>query len=178
MPSWSPRAGEDRQKDHTRTNARAKRMRADQTSSEQKLWTLLRQLNREGASFRRQAAIGDWVFDFADYSAHLLIEVDGVVHRMDEVAMRDAAKEAWARSQGFILLRIPNNDVWNAPDRTLDRIRATRKESAGQPSPLVGEAAAQRPEGGRSGESASTPARKRGTPPTPNPSPQGGGERE
>src|SRR5262245_25279665 len=75
---WAPAFGEDRQKDHTRTKLRASRMRKDMTPSEKELWKLLRSI--EGVTFRRQVAIGDYVFDFGCYGARLLIEIDGSIH--------------------------------------------------------------------------------------------------
>src|SRR5262245_3768655 len=64
---WAPAHGEDRQKDHTRTKLRAARMRKEMTSSETELWRLLRSI--DGATFRRQPAIGDYVFDFGCFGA-------------------------------------------------------------------------------------------------------------
>lgn len=123
--SWAPRRGESRQKDFTRANSRARRMRHSPTKAEKLLWTYLKQLNREGASFRRQAALGAFVYDFGDYSARLLIEVDGGVHAALDVAIRDQTKTEWARSQDFRVLRLTNNDVVTGlPDVLLSRIRS------------------------------------------------------
>lgn len=112
------------QKDFTRANTRARRLRGDVTKSEAVLWKHLRQFNRDGATFRRQAALGGYVFDFASFRARLLIELDGGVHREPDVALMDERKSEWARSQDFKLLRISNDDVWRQPDAVVDRIRA------------------------------------------------------
>jgi very-short-patch-repair endonuclease len=66
------------------------------------------------------------VFDVAELSRRLLIELDGGVHRLPEVAARDAAKTAWASAHGYALLRLPNAAIWSAPDRVIDQIRAFR----------------------------------------------------
>src|SRR5690349_16098346 len=66
---WAPEFGVDRQKDHVRTKLRAARQRKEMTPSEKELWKLLRMI--EGHTFRRQPAIGDYVFDFACYGARL-----------------------------------------------------------------------------------------------------------
>lgn len=63
---WAPAYGEDRRKDYSRAQQRARLLRKNETPNEKKLWKLLRVLNREGANFRRQANIGNRVFDFAD----------------------------------------------------------------------------------------------------------------
>ncbi|NIR60292.1 MAG: DUF559 domain-containing protein, partial [Gammaproteobacteria bacterium] len=64
MPSWRARSGGGAQHDFPRANARKQRLRRAPTSSEKLLWRELRVLNREGAKFRRQPAVGPWVFDF------------------------------------------------------------------------------------------------------------------
>jgi very-short-patch-repair endonuclease len=110
---WAPQHGEDRQKDHTRTNLRAARQRQELTPSEKLLWKLLRSI--EGHTFRRQPAIGDYVFDFANYGARLLIEIDGSIHERAVVQANDKAKELYAIAQGFRVLRFQNNDVWDRP---------------------------------------------------------------
>jgi very-short-patch-repair endonuclease len=132
--SWAPRVGESRQKDLKRVNARARTLRKAPTPAERRLWTYLRQLNREGASFRRQAAMGRYVFDFADFGACLLIELDGGVHNAPDVALRDAEKANWAQSQGFALLRMKNEEVWGLPQVILAKIRNALK-SAPHPCP-------------------------------------------
>ncbi len=119
---WAPAFGEDRQKDHARTNLRAARQRKEMTPSEKKLWALLRSI--DGATFRRQPAIGDYVFDFACYGARLLIEIDGSIHRLADVQENDKAKTIYAALQGFRLLRFQNNDVWDRPAWVVAEVRA------------------------------------------------------
>ncbi len=119
---WAPAYGEDRQKDHTRTNARASRQRKEMTPSERELWKLLRSI--VGHTFRRQPAIGDYVFDFANYAARLLIEIDGSIHERPDVQANDKAKEIYAITQGFRVLRFANNDVWDRPAWVVAEVRA------------------------------------------------------
>ena len=92
------------------------------TPSEKKLWALLRTI--EGAHFRKQVAIGDYVFDFANYAARLLIEIDGSIHERDDVQENDKAKEIYAITQGFRVLRFVNNDVWDRPAWVVAEVRA------------------------------------------------------
>jgi very-short-patch-repair endonuclease len=92
------------------------------TPSEAVLWRLLRSV--EGHTFRRQPAIGDYVFDFACYGSRLLIEIDGSIHERADVQANDKAKELHAITQGFRLLRFANNDVWDRPAWVLAEVRA------------------------------------------------------
>jgi very-short-patch-repair endonuclease len=119
---WAPEVGQTRQKDRTRTKLRAQRQRKEMTPSEKELWKLLRAT--DGHTFRRQPAIGDYVFDFACYGAHLLIEIDGSIHRLPDVQANDKAKTLYAITQGFRLLRFANNDVWDRPAWVVSQVRA------------------------------------------------------
>ncbi|HRO04138.1 MAG TPA: DUF559 domain-containing protein, partial [Terricaulis sp.] len=101
---------------------RAARQRKELTPSEQELWKLLRSIN--GHTFRRQPAIGDYVFDFAHYRARLLIEIDGSYHERADVQANDKAKTIYAITQGFRVLRFANNDVWDRPAWVIAEVRA------------------------------------------------------
>lgn len=140
MANWAPSVGQSRQKDRVRAKARSQRLRREATPTEQRLWKALRQLNREGARFRRQIALDAWVFDFGDLSARLLIEVDGGVHeRLADVIARDADKTAWAAVNHFHLLRFRNDDVWGDLDAVLTAIRSTMSAPHPLPPPRKGE---------------------------------------
>jgi len=105
-----------------RTKLRAARQRNEMTPSEKVLWKLLRTI--DGYTFRRQPAIGDYVFDFACYAARLLIEIDGSIHRLPDVEANDKAKTIYAATQGFRVLRFQNNDVWDRPAWVVGEVRA------------------------------------------------------
>jgi very-short-patch-repair endonuclease len=102
------------------------------TPSERELWKLLRSI--DGFTFRRQPAVGDYVFDFANYAARLLIEVDGSIHEREDVQANDKAKEIHAITQGFRVLRFANNDVWDCPAWVVDQVRA-RLDAPHPPTP-------------------------------------------
>ncbi len=119
---WAPAFGEERQRDRTRTKLRAQRQRKEMTPSEKQLWKVLRSI--EGVTFRRQAEIGPYVFDFGQYAARLLIEIDGSIHERADVQANDKAKEMHAITQGFHVLRFANNDVWDRPAWVVAQVRA------------------------------------------------------
>jgi very-short-patch-repair endonuclease len=90
------------------TRANARRLRAELTPQQRKLWGQLRDLNhRLGLNFRRQAPVGRFIADFAEFGRKLLIEVDGGQHGGPE----DAARDDWFSAEGFTILRFWNNDV-------------------------------------------------------------------
>ncbi|MES1158493.1 MAG: DUF559 domain-containing protein [Terricaulis silvestris] len=74
------------------------------------------------------------MFDFGCYSARLLIEIDGSIHRLPEVQANDKAKTLHAIEQGFRLLRFANHDVWDRPAWVVDQVRA-RLDAPHPPTP-------------------------------------------
>ena len=129
-PNPSPRGGgaagregwklEKRQKDFASTNARAKRLRKEMTFAEKQMWKLLKQI--PDGHFRKQVPIGAYVFDFADHGAKLIIEVDGGIHRLPDVQIKDAEKEAFAKAQGYRFFRFTNEEVIGGPDCVFSKV--------------------------------------------------------
>ena len=101
---------------------RAQSMRAQPTWTEAKLWDRLRQLS---VRFRRQAPMGQYVVDFVCHRANLVIEVDGGVHQLPDVAVRDIARDAWLISQGYTVFRFTTRQVENDIDGVVRDIRNT-----------------------------------------------------
>ena len=99
----------------------ARRMRRAQTMNERALWTLLRGRRLEGLKFRRQVPIGRYVVDFLCLRHRLIVEADGPHH---EDSLHDIERDAWLGRQGFRILRVPNKEIEDWPERVLDRIRA------------------------------------------------------
>ena len=109
---------------------RAQGLRAQLTWTEAKLWERLRQLS---VRFRRQAPMGPYVVDFVCHRANLVIEVDGGVHQLPDVAVRDLERDAWLNSQGYAVLRFSTKqvedgidgvvrDIWNAASNRLKKV--------------------------------------------------------
>jgi very-short-patch-repair endonuclease len=103
-----------------RSIERARAMRAELTSAEEKLWSMLRGRRYRGAKFRRQHAIGPYVVDFACVSLQLVIEVDGASHRDAEQAAFDAKRTADLERWGWRVARIPNDHVFAGGDGLYD----------------------------------------------------------
>ena len=108
---------------------RAKRHRAEPTYTEAKLWKRLRTF---AVRFRRQAPIGAYVVDFACHRARLVVEVDGGVHNLPEVAVRDMVRDEWLTSQGYRVLRFTTREVEDDIEGVLATIRTA------SPLPLEG----------------------------------------
>jgi very-short-patch-repair endonuclease len=99
----------------TVTRARAQHLRRETTPQERAVWGKLREINRMlGTHFRRQAPIGSYIADFADYGRKIVVEIDGGQHG----GPRDVERDSWLDGQGFVVLRFWNSDV----ERNLDGV--------------------------------------------------------
>ncbi|GAM98089.1 DNA methylase [alpha proteobacterium U9-1i] len=103
-----------------RSIERARAMRAEPTSAEAKLWSMLRGRRYRDAKFRRQHAIGPYVVDFACVNLLLVIEVDGPSHRDAEQIAFDAKRTADLERWGWRVARIPNDHVFDGADGLYD----------------------------------------------------------
>jgi very-short-patch-repair endonuclease len=100
----------------------AHEQRTAPSRAETLLWTTLR--NRGlGPKFRRQVPIGRYVVDFLCMERRLIVESDGPAHDTPEQIAHDLVRDAWLRSQGFIVLRLPDDLVVGATEIAVQRIR-------------------------------------------------------
>lgn len=99
-------------------------LRKKQTPWEAKLWKHLRGRRFFGFKFKRQLAVGKFIFDFGCDEKRLLIELDGSGHTGIEVKEKDENKENYATSQKYKILRFWNNEV----DQNLEGVLETIKK--------------------------------------------------
>ena len=118
-------------------------MRREPILAEKLFWKALRKIEIPGSHFRRQSSLGPCVVDFVCHHHRVIIEVDGGIHDLPQVASRDADRQSWLESRGYTVIRIPNELAIYDPHTAVQRVISIL--DAGSP--------------------------------TPNPSPQGGGER-
>ncbi len=93
----------------------ARKLRADPTEAEKRLWSRLRG-RQLGEKFTRQFPIGACVVDFACRSARIVIELDGGQHA-DNAA--DDARTQVIEAHGYRVIRFWNNDVLTNTDGVL-----------------------------------------------------------
>jgi very-short-patch-repair endonuclease len=90
--------------------ARARRLRANMTDAEKRLWHALRRDQFNGLHFRRQHPIGPFTLDFYCRSRRLAIEVDGDQHAQQQ-KQADDDRADWLASKGVAVVRYWNNEV-------------------------------------------------------------------
>jgi very-short-patch-repair endonuclease len=85
------------------------------------LWHHLRQ-RPHGVKFRNHHPIGKLVVDFYCATIRLVIEIDGIAHDMGDNPERDRRRDAWLRSQGFDVVRIPASEVLRDPAQVAESL--------------------------------------------------------
>jgi very-short-patch-repair endonuclease len=106
----------------TSTVARARELRKTMTHQEVRLWLRLRELKPQGFRFRRQVRIERWIADFACFQNRLIVEVDGMQHGFEQGMIKDALRDQFLASQGFVTLRFTNDDVFSNIDSVVETI--------------------------------------------------------
>ena len=116
---------------------RAKEMRSEQTDAERRLWQIVRAHRFAGYKFRRQVPIDFYIADFVCFARRLIIEVDGGQH---DGSPGDKRRDTYLQQQGFRVLRIWNNDVFENEEGVARLILAAlRSPPLPNPSPAGGE---------------------------------------
>ena len=108
-----------------RFKARARKLRASQTSAETRLWQALRGRRLAHWKFRRQHAIDRYIVDFVTIEGKLIVEVDGATHGADAEITRDLERARLLQSLGFLVVRVTNVDVYENLGGVLDMIDQT-----------------------------------------------------
>src|SRR5260370_36301992 len=102
----------------------AREQRANNVQSEAIVWRAVRDRRCEGAKFRRQAPIGNFIADFLCIERKLIVEIDGPTHDSVEQQAADRVREHWLKEKGFTILRLPNELVVGSTELAVASIRA------------------------------------------------------
>ena len=108
---------------------RGRRLRAESTAEEQKLWLRLRAKRFGGFKFRRQHRIGPYFADFCCVKRRLVIELDGSQHAEQEKELRDGTRSEYLREQGYRVIRFWNEQINRDMNEVLEAIYAALTDS-------------------------------------------------
>ena len=90
----------------------ARKLRSNMTKAEACLWKYVLQGRRlQGFQFRRQRPVLNYIADFMCKELMLIIEVDGISHSYEEVALNDEKRQSVLESTGFRFLRFTDDEV-------------------------------------------------------------------
>ena len=107
----------------------AKDLRGSMTKAEACLWKYaLRARQMKGYSFRRQRPILNYIADFACLELHLVIEVDGYTHSLDETIQKDLIKQEALEKAGYSVIRFSDNEVLKDMSNVILRIESFIEE--------------------------------------------------
>jgi len=132
-PSVAPRDSSPVKGEREKLVRLAKKLRKNTTSHERKLWHDLKLI--PNTRFRRQVVIDRYIVDFACFQSRLVIELDGSQHAEVDHARNDKTRDAYLKSQGFIVLRFWNFDNDEEQGAIIDTVFS----KLGPRSPLTGE---------------------------------------
>jgi very-short-patch-repair endonuclease len=129
----------------------ARRLRKNQTSSEELLWTVLRRKGLYGYKFLRQHPIfyrvtNNWVdFFIADFycsELKIIIELDGGIHENNK--HYDSERDMKLLNKGIYVVRIKNEELDNLnevilfiKENILNRVRQITDNKQNSPSSLI-----------------------------------------
>ena len=103
-------------------------LRYNMTQAETVLWGYLKG-NQLGAKFRRQHPIGIYIADFYCHQHKLIIELDGSIHRLSEIAINDLERQRNLEVDGIKVLRFTNDQVFNNLNKVLEDINTQIKST-------------------------------------------------
>ena len=112
----------------------ARALRNSSTRAERLLWVRLRQYRPR---FTRQLVVGPYIVDLACREVKLAIELDGSQHA--EAFEYDAKRTEFLEGQGWVVVRLWNNEVVENPDGAAEFILArcaARLNGVTHPQPL------------------------------------------
>ncbi|MGX1744862.1 MULTISPECIES: endonuclease domain-containing protein [unclassified Brevundimonas] len=101
----------------------ARALRQSSGRAEERVWAALRGGKIDGHKFRRQHPVGPYFADFACDRLRLIIEIDGGVHRLDEVAARDLERQRVLEALGWTVIRVTNDQAYEAPERLIEAVK-------------------------------------------------------
>jgi len=99
----------------------ARALRKNATQAEAMLWSRLRARQIEGAKFRRQQPLENFIVDFVNFEKRIVIELDGGQHAEDKA--KDEERDICLKDNGFTILRFWNSQVFENLEGVLETIR-------------------------------------------------------
>jgi very-short-patch-repair endonuclease len=111
----------------------SRKLRANQTDADTKLWNRIRNRQISGFKFVRQEPIGRFICDFVCREQGIVVEVDGG-HHLDSKS--DELRDLYLAERGYRVMRFWNNDVLSNIDGVLIVIdEALREDVANRADP-------------------------------------------
>ena len=101
---------------------RAKYLRNQVTPSEMIFWGMLK-TSFPSYRFRRQHPLSDYIVDFYCHKLKLVIELDGSIHKLEDVVKNDKERQAAIESLELKVIRFTNEDIKLRVEWCIETIR-------------------------------------------------------
>ena len=99
----------------------AKKLRNNVTPTEMILWGRLKEYFPK-LKFRRQHPLSLYIADFYCHSEKLIIEIDGSIHDLANVRIKDAIRQKDLEDLGIKILRFTTGEIMYELDTVIQRI--------------------------------------------------------
>ncbi|MDB4918745.1 MAG: imidazoleglycerol phosphate synthase, cyclase subunit [Mucilaginibacter sp.] len=99
-------------------------LRNNITPAEMILWGHLKG-SQLGAKFRRQHPLGIYIADFYCHQHKIIIELDGSIHDVPEIAINDIERQLNIENDGIKVLRFKNEEIFSQLEKVLETIKQT-----------------------------------------------------
>lgn len=100
----------------------ARKLRNHSSKSEIILWNRLKKDKILGYDFHRQKPLLKYIVDFYCHELNLAIEIDGITHEWEEVAVNDITRQKEIEKYGVVFLRFSAEDIYKDIDSVLRSI--------------------------------------------------------
>ena len=94
---------------------------------------MLKARRMKGYPFRRQRPVLNYIADFMCKELNLMIEVDGITHTYEGIALNDGKRTSELEKHGFTVLRYTDEEVLQQIDRVFNSIASWIEEHAKGP---------------------------------------------
>jgi cyclase len=105
---------------------KAKKLRNNVTPTEMILWGRLKEVFPK-LKFRRQHPVSLYIVDFYCHAEKLAIEIDGSVHDLEEIKIKDEMRQKDLEKLGLRVIRFTTNDILNNLEVVLEAIEKNLK---------------------------------------------------
>ncbi len=114
-----------------------KENRSNPTKEEEKIWELIRNRQVKNAKFRRQHIIDRFIPDFVCLELNLIIEIDGLIHSLEDNIISDEARTKRLNELGFEVVRFTNEEVNSNIETVISKLeKIISEKQTFTPSPL------------------------------------------
>ena len=111
----------------------AKEHRSSPTNEEEKVWEVIRNRQIQDTKFRRQHIIDKFIADFVCLELNLILEIDGLIHSLEDNLISDKARTIRLNELGFEVIRFTNEEVNSNIENViskLEKIISEKKSSS------------------------------------------------